>query len=351
VKHALRRTGILVLLILGGCAGPATDPGALPAPDDMQAWTERFPQNRWVRGWGESNRSAREAELDAKAQVANQVRSSITAETTSLARAVMQDDEVHDFQDLVSEVRSTTTFSRAELIRIVEPTVHEVDQVHRVLAVLDRRELARAFQMDYDDVAASWRPSFSALNAASGDLPEWTAAWNRCRDGFGRVLGVAAETRAVSGLNPAGYGSDQAMWRRANASRDSVLQYTEIVMDIGPVDGLDSRELAERLVSGFAQLGVTARTGDCRPSEASLRLTPHLSSRQVIGSVLSLELQGEIGPCGDSQSWYEVRLAGSAMRGEGRDPEGDLLRSMTPEAVALILTESLGHLLPLQGLK
>ena len=335
-----------MVLILGACAGPATDPSTLPSPDDTQAWSGRFPQSRWVRGWGESNRSAREAELDAKAQVASQVRSSITAETTSLARAVMRDDEVHDFQDLMSEVRTTTTFSRAELIRIVEPTAHQADDVHRVLAVLDRRELARAFQMDYDDVAASWRPSFAALDAASGDLPEWTAAWHRCRDGFARVLGIAAETRAASGLDPAGYGSDLMMWRIANAGRDSVLQSTEIVMDIGPVDGLDAHELAERLVSGFAQLGVTARTGDCRRSEAALRLTPHLSSHQVIGRVLSLELRGEIGPCGDERSWSEVSLAGSAMRGEGRDPEGDLLRSMTPEAVALILSESLGHLLP-----
>ena len=77
----------------------------------------------------------------------------------------------------------------------------------------------------------------------------------------------------------------------------------------------------------------------------SLQLEPVLESRQVIGRVLSLELDGTIGPC-DEAAWSNVSLSGGAMRGEGRDPGEDLLRNMTAEEMGPVLVGSLGHVLP-----
>lgn len=333
--------GILIATFLSACSGPVTDPMAPPAPDDTQAWNARFPSGRWVRAWGESASSRRDAALDAKAQVAEQMRSSISSETTSLARAVMRDTDVTDFQELESQVRSTATFERAELIRTVEATEHEDDGIHRILAVLDRNEVARAIQLDYDEVAEGWRPSA----ALSGPLPEWSAGWHRCRQGFPAVLAAAAEAQAVSGLYPAGFSADRARWDAVHAARDSVLRATEIVMQLTPTDGVDIGELAERLGAGFARLGVTARTGTCNPGEVSLHLEPLLESRQVIGPILSLELNGTIGPC-NAPAWSNVSLSGSAMRGEGRNPNANLMRNITAEALAPVLVESLGHILP-----
>jgi hypothetical protein len=124
-----------------------------------------------------------------------------------------------------------------------------------------------------------------------------------------------------------------------------VLRSTEIVLEIEPVSSIDVGELAERASAAFARLGVTARAGKCGSGDVALRLTPDLKSRQVIGRVLSLELDGTIGPC-DASAWSEVSLSGSAMRGEGRDPEANLLRNMSAEALEPLIVESLGHVLP-----
>ena len=231
--------------------------------------------------------------------------------------------------------------SAAELIRVVEATAHVDEGVHRVLAVLDRHEVARAVQLDYDAVAARWRPS-AALH---GPLPEWTAGWHRCREELPDLLATAAEAQAVSGLYPAGFSQDRARWVRIHAARDSVLRSTDIVVEFATVDGFDTGELAERLSAAFAQLGVTARTGECSSDDVSLLLSPDLESRQVIGEVLRLRLDGTIGPCGEA-AWSELSLEGPPMRGAGRDPRTDLLRNMTAEALAPLLVESLGHVLP-----
>lgn len=332
---------LLALLLASGCSGPVTDPNAPPPPDAVEAWNARFPEGRWVRAWGESTRSARQAELDARGQVAERMSSSITSESSSLARAVMRDSEVADYQELQSEVRSTSTFQRAQMIRVVEPTAHEEDGVHRVLAVLDRNEVARAIQLDYDAVATRWRPS-AALH---GPLPEWTAGWHRSRELFPDLLATAAEAQAVSGLYPAGFSEDRARWESIHAERDSVLRATEIVLELAPQEAVDAGELVERLSAAFARLGVTARPGRCVGGETSLQLSPELESRQVIGEVVQMQLEGSIGPCGEAP-WSDVAVAGPAMRGAGRDAMSDLLQNMTAEAMAPLLVESLGHVLP-----
>ena len=334
------------VIALSGCAGTYDDPNAPPAPDDIAGWARRFPESRWTTAWGTSSESARDADLDARAQVSARVRSSIRAETTSLARAVMRNEDVNDFQELISEVTTTTEFSRAELIRAVDASAHHEDGQYRVLAVLDRHELASILQADYDEAAVSWRSVGIALDDARGDLPAWTAAWHRYRGEFAGVVAVAGEIRGTTGLNPDGYRSDQARWRSAHADRDSVLGNLDLVLVLAPVEGLDIAELSERLAAGFAQLGVTARGGRCGAGAATLRLEPQLTWTTVIGKVVSLELRGTIGPCAGDEVWSEVVIAGSALRGDGRDPTGDLLESMTAEELGPLLEESLGHVVP-----
>jgi len=336
----------VILIMFGACSRPETDPYALPAPDDTKAWAQRYPTSDWFSAWGTSTTSFTEAVMDAQAQVAAQVRSSITAETTSLARAIMRDNEVTDFQELISEVRTTTTFTRAQLIQRVDATLHIEGDQHLVMAVLDKQLLARTLQGDYDTAAAKWRPAAAGLDRHNGDLPGWTVAWHRFRGGFAELLSTAAETRATTGLYPAGYRQDQATWAAGHAARDSVLGSTRIVLQLAPTEGLDPVELSERLAAAFAELGVGTRMGNCKRGDETLRLEPVLTSHRVIGRVVSLELRGTFGPCTGGLTWSEVAISGSALRGDGREPEADLLRSMTPEVVAPLLKESLGHVIP-----
>jgi len=258
---------------------------------------------------------------------------------------VMRDEEENDFQELISEVTTTTNFSHAELIRVVDASAHVTGGTHKVLAVLDRHDLARVLQDEYEADATTWRSAAGSLDLAAGDPAAWTAAWHRYREGFAEVVAKAAATRAATGRDPDGYRDDRRRWEHAHATRDSVLRHLDLVLVLAPDPELDQAELAERLGAGLAHLGVTARGGACRPGDAALRLEPRLTWTTVIGKVVSLELRGTIGPC-DGAPWSEVVIAGSALRGDGRDPTADLLASMTPEALAPLLRESLGHVVP-----
>jgi len=332
-------------VLLVGCAGSRPDPARSPAPGDVEGWARALPRSTYLTAWGSSTESSREAGLDAQAQVAAQVSSSLTAETTSIARAVMHDTEITDFQELVSEVRTTTRFEHAELIRLVEPTRHEVGGEHRVLAALRRSDLARVLQEDYDTAAVGFRSSAAGLDAAAGDLPGWTSAWARCRRSFASLVAAAAETRTGAGVDPFGFGADRATWERAHAARDSVLRDLDVVIDLAAHPEIDGDELGSRLRAGFAHLGVRAATAECRPGAVRLRLVPELVWTRIIGSVVSLELRGTVGPC-SGDDWSEAVIAGPALRGEGRDPVADMLGGLTPEALAPELREALGHVIP-----
>ena len=74
-------------------------------------------------------------------------------------------------------------------------------------------------------------------------------------------------------------------------------------------------------------------------------MVPELVWTQIIGSVVSLELRGTVGPCSGAD-WSEAVIAGPALRGEGRDPVADMLGGLTPEALAPELREALGHVIP-----
>lgn len=347
VARRLVLAGACAALLAGyaGCAGTSPDPYAPPAPDDTEGWARALPRSTYVTAWGTSRESAREAALDAQAQVAAQVRSSLTAETRSIARAIMRDNEVTDFQELVSEVRTTTSFEHAELIRVVEPSRHEKNGEFLVLAALRRSDLARVLQEGYDTAAASFRPAAARLDAAAGDPPGWTSAWAGVRRSFAVLVAAVAETRTGAGVDPAGFGADRATWRRAHAARDSVLESLDVVLDLAALPDLDGDDLAARLRAGLGHLGVRAATAECRPGSVRLALVPELETTRIIGEVVSLELRGAVGPC-EGDIWSEVVIAGSVLRGDGRDPVADLLSGLTPEALAPELREALGHVIP-----
>ena len=86
-----------------------------------------------------------------------------------------------------------------------------------------------------------WPSSGVPAPRSPGPLPEWTAGWHRCREGFPAVLAAAAEARATSGLYPGGFDSDRGLWEAVHTARDSMLRFTEIVMEIEPVSDIDAR--------------------------------------------------------------------------------------------------------------
>nr|MBN1164518.1 LPP20 family lipoprotein [Candidatus Krumholzibacteriota bacterium] len=115
-NRPLLRPLVIALLILmaGGCApvDQASRGRAIKekgkSPKSVEA---RYPRSAYVTAWGMGTESEREAELDARARVAEQIRSQISSEVVSFAEALMRDEEIHDYQRLFSEVRTVAQFS------------------------------------------------------------------------------------------------------------------------------------------------------------------------------------------------------------------------------------------------
>jgi|GEM_PF-2204716 len=338
---------LTICLAAAGCGGgpAARDSNALPAPDDIEGWNRRIPAGV-IAVWGMSDESPRQAELDAKAQVAATIQSTLESETTSFMAATMRDADVQDVQEMTSRVTVRTTFSRAELIRVVPGTAHHKDGVYRVMAGVERQELATALSADYEAASVRFRSNGELLAGLTHELPAYTAAWSRTRDAYADVLARAVEVRTASRLDPAGLAADRDSWRRLEAERAALLNGLTVVIQLKEHPELNHQELAERLRAGFARLGVGASGSRCVPGAALLELEPILTWTRVIGRVCALELSGELRPCDGDDIWTEVEVSDSALRGEGRDPVGQLQRNLTPEILASLLRESLSHVIP-----
>lgn len=103
-----------MIALLSACASTPAIPDHLLNP----AAHPKFPPSAYITSVGMSERGPREAELDARARVAEQVRSEIESVTLSEIEEVTKGGSTESFQRLYSEVKSRTGFSHAEMIRV-----------------------------------------------------------------------------------------------------------------------------------------------------------------------------------------------------------------------------------------
>jgi len=340
---------ILFLLLLSGCAGgnySSSGENDFPAPDDEQGWSKHFPHEQYISAWGISNQSARQAENDAKAMVAAAVRSSIESELISVMESETWNSGSTDYQKLESRTKISAHFDHAELIRPVPATAHHHHNEFKVLAVLSRREAARELLIPYETEAADFRLLATRLDSLQNDYPRFTTTWNKLKIQHEKMLAPAAEVRAVSGMQPAQISRDESQWKIASASRMNLLSKVEVVVELAPNEELNNEELAGKVHTALASMGLHTSSGGCRPDAVLLKLNPELQWHQVLGRVAQLDLVGEVGPCNSPTPWNSFQISDRQMRGEGRNPLGDLMERLKPDFLAEQFTEIMQYYLP-----
>ncbi len=345
----LKLLTMMMLLALSACAGGNYSPTTsenFPDPDDQAAWNARFPFGRYITAWGISNQSSRLAEQDAKAMVAAAVRSSIESELISVMESETWNTGSVDRQKLESRTKISAHFDHAELIRTVPPTAHRKDNEYRVMAVLSRREAAEELLVTYEAEAAEFRLLATRLDSLENDYPRFTNTWNKLGNQHEKMMAPAAEVRAVVGINPTQISRDDSRWQKASAAREALLSNVVVVVNLIEHPELDQDELAGKIHSALASLGLSTTTGNCQPGGVRVKIQPELQWHQVVGRVVQLDLVGEVGPCGSEIPWNTFHIEDRRMRGEGRRPLEDLMGRLESDFLAERFLGILGLYLP-----
>ena len=94
---------------------------------------------------------------------------------------------------------------------------------------------------------------------------------------------------------------------------------------------LNHEELSGRITRALTTLGLSVVGDSCKPGAVVLRVSPATTWTNVMGRVVQLELNGEVGFCDQGEPWSLFRIHGSEMRGEGRMPMIDLWQQQDPE--------------------
>ncbi len=290
----------------GGSAakGPATAAAPRPAP---VAKGERFPDTQYIVAEGFSSISYSEAETVARNEVSARVQSELSSVVTSIAGSTTAGGQTSDYQRLLSQTTSKTSFAHAEMIQTDPASRRLSNGVYQVRAVLSRSEASAAISHDYDLAAIDFRAAATELQRPSTDLTAWTATLRRAEAGFSKMSAAAFSWRAITRREHESFAADLALYEQAEQQRAARLSAVKLGLVVSDGAG-DKGRLAASLGSALARLGLTATPGDCAPGSYVLRLAPNLTWEQgPFGPVCRLSMPGELVACDGNRS--VVRLA------------------------------------------
>lgn len=305
-------------LLLGlpiGCA--ATNP---VREDALAVARRQYPAPRYLVAEGVSESGFAEAEFRARAAVAAQMSSQLSAVLTSTARSSTQGRVHIESEQLESAITTRTTFTHAELIRLDANSRRMQKGRYFVLAWLDRAELAGPLERDYESRATAFRTLAAVLLAPDSPAAGWVALQARADSAFAGLQAVARAVGAITQAEHAPLRGDRVLVERIESTRRARLQGTPVVLEW--TGEPDVRAMwAAPAVEALGALGV--RTSErCIPGSLRLVLSPDVRCEPgALGPVCRLVLPGTLSRCADEGVLGEFALVGIAAPGaDTRDP-------------------------------
>lgn len=339
--RALRTLGLLALAAgVGGCA--ATSRGPAPRPP------ARAPAADLVAE-GVSDSGFAQAEAQARAQVAAQVSSELSAVLTTVMGSRSRDGRVEDWQRLVSETATVTSFAHAEMIR-VDPASRRFEHgLYHATARLSRAEAADALAHDYELAALDFRAAVADLEKPGGETAAWSATLRRAESEFGRLSRAVFGLRAVTRGEHGPWLEDVGRYERVERLRAGRLAATRLALEVGGDGG--AAPLAASLAGALARLGLAPTIGDCPAGGYRLRLAPEVRwETGPFGPLCRLTLTGQLLACDGRRTLGPVSLAHPDFAGtDVREREralAALWQRVDEERLALLLRHELAPYLP-----
>ncbi len=342
----------LIALFAGCGSSAAKGPAIAPSPKPARvAKGERFPDALYIVAEGVSNVSFAEAEAAARNEVSARVQSELTSVVTSVAASTTASGQTADYQRLLSQTTSRTSFAHAEMIQPDPASRQLVDGVYHARAVLSRSEASAAIAHDYDLAAIDFRAASAELQRPSADLAAWTATLRRAEGGFSKVSTAAFSLRAITRREYEPYAADLAQYELAEQQRATKLSAVKLGLEVAGGAGDDGR-LAAALGSALARLGLTSAPGKCDAGMLVLRLRPALTWEQgPFGPVCRLAMPGELVACDGDRSVARVAIDSKEFLGthsRGREQAlGALLDRVDASRLDPVLRRELAGCLPI----
>ena len=277
---------VLPGLAWGCAAGLAPGGGGLPAA--------RFPEAAYVVAEGVSDAGFAEAEARARAGVAAQVSSELSAVLTTTARSSTLAGVHRESETLESAIVSRTTFAHAELIRLDARARRRQHGRYHALAYVARAELAAPIAHEYDARAAAFRVLAAAALAADAPAAGWPALRARADSAFAALEPLAAAWRAVMRDERAGATDDRALAGALAAAHAARWAACVLELEVRGEPAVRA-PLAAAATRALADLGLDVRTSGGTPGAWRLTLEPQLACTPgALGPVCRLTLRGTL---------------------------------------------------------
>ena len=326
--------------LLAACVGAPTLPDHLLNP----AAHPKYPRAGYITAVGMSDRGAREAEQDAKARVAEQVRSEIEAVSLSVMEEVTRGGSTESSQKLYSEVKSRTGYAHAEMIRVDPGTAARVDSLHYAFAYLSRAHMFDVLRAEYEAGAAKLRRAAEALPSLADDPAAFTTTYHMAHDAYRDLTAKAFEIRAVTGRAYEEHGRDERIHRQLEEMGEEVLRGFEMSVAIRCDEGPATREVVLMALTGaLARLGLTATPGACAPRRHTLEVVIDVTCRRgYFGPECEMALTGALVHCASGRVLAELELGDGAYNGIHTRDEGKAMEAIYERVTAESLLPKLG---------
>ena len=283
---------VVLLGFLASCGGPA-DP-ARSSKIGLKDLETRYPASRFIRGVGQSDVGRREAELDARRVVAEQISSEIRShlQVTNESVGGVETARVR------ASVEASADFAYGELIEIIDRATICVGARCEALAVLERGRATDALEALY----AAERPSFvAAADAAlsATELAEFTRSFRVAGESFDRLAPLARQIAVIARAPFPPHIEDRVRSEALLAERARRLGDVRITLILTSVEPAPLREtLSAAFSAAFGALGLQARPG--ATCESGLAFEPTASMKcglGMLGPSCELAMTGRLKRC------------------------------------------------------
>ena len=342
-----RRFALLVvagfLTACGAAAPPPPDPAA------------RFSESRYIVAKGWSDQGPRAAEADARAKVAEQIRSqlrsTLTVETSeNSAGAGSSSARIH------SEVEAKTDFAHGELIETVPDGTRCEGERCSAIAVLERTRLVERLDARYAVERGGFDAAATAAEGPDAEEPgHFARNYRAAARSFGELRAIAREIRVVARRNHEPYEADRTRFEVLAATRARRLAETKVTLLLAGIEPAELREpLSQAFAGAFGALGVHAAPGEI--CDDGLAFEPTASMACTLGHLgpsCRLALTGRMRRC-DTGRAALGDIDFSAVNLRGVHPSGEpqarrrLIEKIGSEAFVEPLRAGLRPVLPLQ---
>lgn len=313
---------------------------------------DRFPSDRFITAIGESTKGRSEAEKAARIGVSEQIDSKIQASFSSIESlsAVTGKADVGSYS--VKESKSTTTsFDRAELIRIVPEMARSINGNYTAVAVLDRDEAARAFIQDYKNKTMIFRAGVRRAIDSASDVSTFATPYNAACVDFETLTRLAVQTASVGRSIPE-YTNDQAEFKQLLEKREALVKDLIITIHVERT-GDEAKQVAATFHQTFKDFGIVARSGDSCTTGLMFMPAYNLEcKRGHFGPVCAIAVTAEVRRCMDGGPLAVLDIGKITVPGaDTRDMDSartQAVTKITPDAVGATLRTQLSGIIPLR---